>query len=104
MSFSDCYRQYYQVCTEMQFPDANQAVYYIQEFIATWPRNQTYEYSLNVSSGSAGYSISLIGSKSCITRKREVMKFFLGSINMETYNINGSKLGMADGVCIMENS
>ena len=87
-----------QVCTEMQFPDPDQAVYYIQEFIATWPLDA------DASNKKDGYSLDMIGSKALITRKREVMKLFYPNLDKDTYEINGSKLGLSAGLCVMPNS
>ena len=50
------------------------------------------------------YSISLIGSKSLIPRNREAFKLFYSNIDSSTYEINGTKFGLSDGMCVMPNS
>ena len=98
MNVGQSYKQMIQVCTEMQFPDPNQAVYYVQEFVATWPKDAS------TSTSGHGYSLSLVGTKSIITRAREVMKLFYPNMDPDTYNIDGCKLGLTAGVCTINNS
>ena len=39
-----------------------------------------------------------------ITRKKEVLKLFHSNMDEDTFEINGSKLGLSNGVCVMPNS
>ena len=64
----------------------------------TWPKNA------NDTTSGEGYSLSLVGSKTLITRNREVMKLFYPNLNKDRYDINGSKLGLSAGMCVMENT
>lgn len=89
------FRQQYVLENEMQFPDANQAVYHVFEFTAEWPEDPT-DLSL--------YKLTLVGSKAIIPRDREVMKLFYGNVDYDTYDINGCKLGLSNGMCVIPNS
>ena len=91
MNCGDSYKQLNQICTELQMADANHSVYYIQEFMATWPKNA------NETTSSDGYSLSLVGTKTLLVRTREVMKPFYPNVDKDTYSINGPKLGNLTG-------
>ena len=65
------------------------ATHYITEWETSWPKEGSKDASK--------YSIELVGSKHLICRTREVMKYFYGNIDKNTYDINGVRLGMTKG-------
>ena len=46
----------------------------------------------------------MVGTKALIPRKREVMKLFYPNLDKDTYDIDGCKLGLTAGLCVMPNS
>ena len=79
----------------MQFPDPDQAVYYIFEFTATWPEDHK---------NWSEYKLELVQTKVLVPREREVMKLFLPNIDAATLDIDGSKLGLTKGMVTIRNS
>ena len=82
----DCgsqFKQFIQNCIDINMNDATMSVYYVQEYLVTWPKNLD---------NAEKYSIDLTGSKFIIPDNTFQMKAFMPIVNPDTWEINGTML------------
>ena len=80
---------------------ADHAIYHIVEFEVTWPI--VFNQSWSEEQRRQKFKVDLIGSKVLISKERQVMKYFYPNVDKDTFDIDGSKIGI-NGLLVMQNS
>ena len=80
---------------------ADHAIYHILEFEVKWPI--VFNQSMSQEQRKQRFTANLIGSKVLISKERNVMKYFYPNVDKDTFDIDGSKIGVS-GLLVMSNS